>query len=730
MLELVPLAVIHIGISLGLAAVLLLAYRKLSKDAFLIYWALFWANAAVTLAFGIGEQFLIVYQRGQWPVQACVLAASSMILAGPALMLCAAASVGKNEFSHRAARKWLAAVWAVGACGAIVYYAIFGEAIKYGPWRPLITGFAVIWFSLSLASSRGRGTGPGRWALVALSLLYCLHSFLWGASGLGLHFYPNAIYSPWAAVNGMLLQLALTMVFTYQAFERGQASATNARESDRRFRSLLEKVRLAGLILDREGRVVFCNQHLADLLGRPAGEVVGADWFDAFLPPSGKLEIPAVFENGMKSGEWPAVHEYPLRSNGELLLQWYHTTLLDPAGAIVGVASLGVDVTQQRFLEEQLRHTQTMETLGRMACGLAHDFNNYLTAINGFSDLLLRKLMLDDPARIQVQHIRTSGARAADLAGQLLAFGRQQPSSMEPLSLNAAIRNSEGILRQLVRSEIELVIVLEPNLGMTLADAGHLNQVLLNLAMNAGYAIERAGTIAIRTSSFTGQPASHLEGSGEAGDYVVLEVEDTGAGIDPRIQRNIFEPFFTTKPVGEGTGLGLATVYGIVKQAGGWVDLTSLPGAGSTFRVSFPRVTADEPAVASIGGETLPAGHGTLLLVEDRDEVRELADAALSAAGYHVLKTSNAADALKVAADPSLGLSLLISDVVMPGMRGDELADRFAELHPAIPILLISGYSGGPDDLTAKYPYLQKPFTPSELCAKVAAVLRSPLVKP
>ena len=667
--DVVPFAVIQIGVSLALASILIVAHRKLYPFGFLYYWALYWATIAAGLI--VGPLSLLLDPFPQW-------------------------------------------LWLARMCAALA-------------------GLCVAWFAARLAGHRGREFGSGRLALVVLSLVYAVHNLLLGASGLGLHFYRNGSYSPWAATVGILLQIALTIALAYQAFARAQESTRAAWESDRRFRSMLENIGLAGVILDRHGYVLFCNPYLLGLLGRPADEVLGRNWVDCFLAPAERKHTRGVLAHGFETGEWPVFHEYSILSNSgeEVRLQWYHTTLRNAGGEVTGVASLGVDITQQRLLEEQFRQAQKMETLGRLAGGVAHDFNNHLTVINGYAEVLLSQLKPDDPMRAKVKNIRYSGKEAAELTRQLLAFSRKQQLLPRPLSLNEAIREAEGMLRRLVREEIEMRIVLGPDLGITLADPSQMNQVLLNLVMNANDAIEGEGNIMIRTSNFRGRnPELNPDGQGGHGQYVMLMVQDTGCGMDHRMQQKIFEPFFTNKAEGKGTGLGLATVYGIVKQAGGWVEVTSEVGVGSIFRVYLPRVNA--PAQVEVAGEveTVRRGSGVILLVEDQAPVRTLAASILSSAGYTVLEASGGQEALELASDPSVGISLLMTDIVMPEMRGDELARRLKIIRPGTPVLSVSGYPPfrettheNPGGYSA---YLQKPYTPAELLDKVGQVLQSP----
>jgi PAS domain S-box-containing protein len=390
---------------------------------------------------------------------------------------------------------------------------------------------------------------------------------------------------------------------------------------------------------------------------------------------------------------------------------------------------LARDVTAQRQLEEQLRQSQKMEAVGQLAGGIAHDFNNLLTAILGSTQLLLHHIPRGDPRREDAEEIRNAGLRAAELTRQLLAFSRRQVLAPKVLDLNAVVANMDRMLRRLLGDDVELVTSLEPAAGAVNADPGQLEQVLLNLAVNARDAMPAGGRLSIETTRVT-LHEDHVERRHRMppGDYVCLAVADTGVGMDEATQAHLFEPFFTTKEVGKGTGLGLATVYGIVKQSGGYIWVYSESGHGTTIKVYLPRVAgvADAPAPAP---EPRPVRHGdeTVLLVEDAAPVRTLARRSLEAHGYTVLDAPDGPSALEVAAGHAAAIDILVTDVVMPGMSGRELAERLAPLRPSMKVLYTSGYT---DDamvrqgvLSAGVAFLQKPFVPESLARKVREVL-------
>jgi len=397
---------------------------------------------------------------------------------------------------------------------------------------------------------------------------------------------------------------------------------------------------------------------------------------------------------------------------------------------------LAREVTAQRTLEEQLRQSQKMEAVGQLAGGIAHDFNNLLTAILGSTQLLLQATPPDDPRHEDAVEIKNAGVRAAELTRQLLAFSRRQVLAPKVLGLNAVVAYMQKMLRRLLGEDIELSVTLAPEAGSVNADPGQLEQVLLNLAVNARDAMPTGGRLNIETIRVTS--ASELAERRHRlppGDYACLAVTDTGSGMDEATQAHLFEPFFTTKEVGRGTGLGLATVYGIVKQSGGYIWVYSEVGHGTTVKVYLPRVPADEVAPSLSAPAPAPAaepseargGPETVLLVEDAAPVRSLARRSLEARGYTVLDAADGATALDLAARHRGGIDVLVTDVVMPGMSGRELAERLAPERPRMKVLYTSGYT---DDamvrqgvLTAGVAFLQKPFVPETLARKVREVL-------
>lgn len=383
-----------------------------------------------------------------------------------------------------------------------------------------------------------------------------------------------------------------------------------------------------------------------------------------------------------------------------------------------------------RQSEAQLRQAQKMESIGQLAGGIAHDFNNLLTVINSYSDMLLGDMGFDNGfMRSGLEQIKEAGHRAASLTRQLLAFSRRQVLEPKVLDLNETVSNMAKLLRRLIGEDISLVLCPHPALGQVKADPGQVEQIIMNLAVNARDAMPGGGQLTVETMNI------ELDGSGvhkspclQPGSYVMLAVSDTGCGMDADTQARIFEPFFTTKGPGKGTGLGLATVDGIVKQSGGGIRVSSRLGKGTTFNVYFPRVEgqAERVAPASTPDEAL-RGSETVLLVEDDEMVRALAQAILERYGYTVVATRNVTDALRFVQEDSRTIHLMLTDTIMPGMNGPELADRALSLRPDMKVLYMSGYTDKAFTHTGRWEpgtaFLQKPFTPQTLAQKLRETL-------
>ena len=423
--------------------------------------------------------------------------------------------------------------------------------------------------------------------------------------------------------------------------------------------------------------------------------------------------------------------EYRVRSSkGEYLMMHEQGHLvLDEDGNVSKMVGFITDVSERRMLEQQLRQAQKMEAVGRLAGGVAHDFNNLLTVITGYCELLTTTGPEGNSWRQNTEQIRTAANRAAGITQQLLAFSRRQVLSPRIIELNTVILNLDSMLRRLIGEDIEVLTVPAHDLGTVKADPGQIEQVVLNLALNARDAMPNGGTLTLETSNADLDDAYAREHqSVVAGRYVLLAVSDTGVGMSPETQAHIFEPFYTTKEVGKGTGLGLSTVYGIVKQSGGNIWVYSEPGRGTTFKIYLPRV--DQPAeklAAAKDPQKIQQGAETVLLVEDDSQLRQLAVTILSHCGYKVLAADNADEALTLCKVKHGDIALLVTDVVMPGMNGRQLAAQVERIFPQIKVLYISGYTSNAivhhGVLDPGLWFLAKPFSPSALAAKVREVL-------
>lgn len=389
-----------------------------------------------------------------------------------------------------------------------------------------------------------------------------------------------------------------------------------------------------------------------------------------------------------------------------------------------------------RKSEEQLLQAQKLEAVGRLAGGISHDFNNLLTAIIGYSDLSLRQLQKDDPLRKNLEEIKKASDRATALTRQLLAFSRKQVMQLKVFDLNATVTDVERLLRRMIGEDIELRSTLQRGLGNIKADPGQIEQVIMNLVVNSRDAMPNGGKVTLETANVyldESYAKQHLNVT--PGYYTMLAVSDTGHGIDESARPFIFEPFFTTKDAGKGTGLGLSTVYGIVKQSGGSIWVYSEIGKGTTFKIYFPTVSqsAEDQKGLSPDGP-VPGGTETILLVEDAQAVRQLALTILEGLGYKVIEAADGRAAKQKCQTADSGIALLLTDVVLPGISGRELAEQLLESHPALRVLFMSGYTDdavvGHNVLTAGANFIQKPFSPDQLALRVREVLDAPAAKP
>ncbi|HXU83017.1 MAG TPA: response regulator [Polyangia bacterium] len=390
-----------------------------------------------------------------------------------------------------------------------------------------------------------------------------------------------------------------------------------------------------------------------------------------------------------------------------------------------------LDVSEQRHMAERAREAQRLETVGRLAGGVAHDFNNLLAVIGSFASIVRDDLAGHESAQKDLDVILDATRRAASLTNQLLAFSRRQIQELQLVDINRVVDELDKILRRLIGEDVELKVVTAKDLGTVKADPSQIEQVLMNLAVNARDAMPKGGQLTIETRNQTlSRPRTGAGGEPmPAGDYVVIAVTDTGIGMDEATRRRIFEPFFTTKEPGKGTGMGLSTVYGIVKQSSGHIEVTSQPGRGATFAVYLPRVSAETEAEPRLRGTTRPdGGSETVLLVEDDDLVRKAARRILEGDGYRVLEAANGAEGLAVAQQFDGAIDLLLTDVVMPRMNGRDLAAALRGVRPGIKVIYVSGYAGGvidAEDAGERRAHLRKPYSPAALLGKVREQLDS-----
>jgi len=503
-------------------------------------------------------------------------------------------------------------------------------------------------------------------------------------------------------------------------------------QAQQKYRDIVENAVVGIFQSTPEGRYMSVNPAMANMLGYDSPEDLVASITDitrqVYVDPKCREEFKRIArELGVtKNFECQAY-----RKDGSKMWLCANVRAISKNGVLVRYEGINEDVTQRKLLEDQLRQAQKMEAVGQLAGGIAHDFNNTLSIITGYSDLLQIKLPVGDPAHRHAEEITKAGHRAGALIRQLLAFSRKQIIQPVVLDLNAATREFEKMVHHLIAEDIEITFKRSPDLGRVKMDPGQVEQILMNLAVNARDAMPQGGSLCIETANvdldetYAGQNVHVTPGS-----YVMLSVSDTGCGMDKETQLHIFEPFFTTKGAGEGTGLGLSTVYGIAKQNAGHISAITALGKGTTFRLYLPRLgdDASEPSLPPRAVETIHLGTETVLLVEDEDPLRMLTRICLKSNGYSVLDAPNAAAALELAKKHGGHIDLLLTDVVMPGMSGRELAKRLIALR-GVKVLYMSGYNNDLGDhhgiLDGDTVLLDKPFTLHSLLTKVYEVLHT-----
>jgi two-component system cell cycle sensor histidine kinase/response regulator CckA len=504
--------------------------------------------------------------------------------------------------------------------------------------------------------------------------------------------------------------------------------------NERRLTQILEVVPIGILVSDEMGSPVFMNAAAKKTLGNGVAVTAIdkiAETYKAFL--AGTDELYPLERNPLAKalkGVAVSVDDVEIREGGRVVsLSVQGAPILDSDGKVIAAVVAFIDTSDRRVLESQLRQTSKMEAVGQLAGGIAHDFNNLLTVIMSYGAMLLDRVDIVDSAREDVQEIAAAAERAAGLTRQLLAFSRQQVMQPRVMNINTVVGDMEKLLRRLIGEDVDLKISLDPGVATINADPGQLEQVLMNLVVNARDAMPTGGRLSISTENARLSADSVIGPLHAAvGDYVMLTVTDTGVGMTAEVQRRLFDPFFTTKDHGRGTGLGLSTVYGIVNQSGGEITVCSELGQGSTLKVFFPRFVsvAETPALEARPKE-VPRGVETILVVEDDSNLRELVARVLKKSGYEVHVAAGGAEALVIAGDMLTPIDAVLTDVVMPGMNGRELVEKLLEMRPGIASLLMSGYT---DDEVLRRgvqqgdtAFLQKPFTPDQLARKVREVL-------
>jgi len=530
----------------------------------------------------------------------------------------------------------------------------------------------------------------------------------------------------WSAEEIGALRAAAALFAAAWARHRSESELA---ESEERYRELVENASDAVWSLDLDGRFLSVNRAMCEMLGYAPEEIVGSPWERFVVEEEQRAVVRQAIEEKLSGTAARTFYETRLRKkSGDFAQVEVSSRLVERDGAVVAIHGTGRDVTDRRGLEDQLRQAVKLEAVGRLAGGVAHDFNNLLTAIQGYSERILARLKPTDPMRGEVMEILKAGERAADLTRELMAFSRRQPARPRELDLNALIEERLGMLRRIVGDEVVIVNLAETRVGAVHADPALVEQVLVNLVVNARDAMPRGGRIEIATAV---AERAEIVRRGVLGvpeeSYVRLSVRDTGEGMDAETLARIFEPFFTTKELGKGSGLGLSTVYGIVKQCAGFIFADSHPGQGTVFQVYLPsRPSAPEEADAPAASRPQPQRE-TVLLVEDEDMIRSLAEQILLDRGYRVHAAANANEALDLAAKLGDDLDLLLTDIVMPGTSGSDLAQRLLRSHPDLRVLYMSGYS---DSLIFRYgmlqeraAFLQKPFSADVLERRLRELL-------
>jgi len=499
--------------------------------------------------------------------------------------------------------------------------------------------------------------------------------------------------------------------------------------SERQYRELYEKATDAIYTHDLQGNLTSINQTGLDFLGYQLSELIGMNMAD-LLPPEDYARASEMIDQKFSGELKNTVYEVQVMTKDRRFLPVeLSTTLMFQDGQAIGVQGIARILTERKRVEEQLRQAQKMEAVGRLAGGIAHDFNNRLTAIQGFTDLLLKRAEADDLQHYYLEQIKLASERAAELTRQLLTFSRNQMHNPKILHLNEVVMDWGSLVRVMLGENIAVHLILGSDIGMVRADPAQLEHVIMNLALNAADAMPNGGSFTIETTDLeVSELQAKFNSTIPQGEYVRLLIRDTGSGMSEGTLAHLFEPFFTTKERGKGTGLGLFTAYGIVRQTGGFIEVKSAQGEGTTFLIYLPVVKTEKCRETNkqlaIGAAV---GKETILVVEDEPTVRTLIGAVLADAGYNVLETASGPEALRAVAHHPDAIDLLLTDVRMPGMDGCDLAEEFRGLRPDARIMFMSAYTDDPRavNVSRGAAYLQKPFAPDTLTRKVRELLDS-----
>ncbi len=528
---------------------------------------------------------------------------------------------------------------------------------------------------------------------------------------------------------GALLAAAPLIAVSYTTFHLYFKRAEERLEAGERIHLIVNNTSDVIFAFDLDGWITYVNPAIETISGYSATEMANQR-FLSIVHPGDRARLSDVWQK-LIGGQRCAEGEFRLETK-DRRPKWCSGSwgpIHDERGRQIGVQGHLSDITEQKTLQAQLFHSQKMEAIGRLAGGVAHDFNNLLTAIIGYSEISLADLKKGSPAYDRVEQVLRAGERAQSLTRQLLAFSRRQILLPAVLDLNTVVDNVNKLLRRLIGEDTELIVIFSPGLWLVKADPGQIEQVIVNLAVNARDAMPNGGKLVIQTANVripeSGDPAHP---GLKPGDYVMFSVTDSGSGMDAATASRIFEPFFTTKEMGKGTGLGLSTVYGIVKQSGGEITVKTEVGNGAAFKIYLPRVESETNELShDESGSPANPGTETILVVEDDEILLDLVTYVLTNSGYNALQAPNGTEALSQCERYEGAIHLMITDLVMPRLSGRELADRVASIRPEMKVLFMSGYTddvlGSNGFSLAGKPFLQKPFTPEQLSTKVREVL-------